>query len=162
MSGFCYETHPLGAIIRRPKLAMDAAPTTGGNLIDALLKFAAAELTREQAARLNNLIEDNTGPTAAVAQDDPAPLVEGQSKSGAPRKFDPENVERACAILRAHGVSNADVDQLRKICGVTTDPAKRAMDAAIRATDRLSRAAPGYAKRFPEADHIEHGSRSAA
>ncbi len=159
MSGFCYETHPLGTITRRPKLAMDAAPSDNSALINALQKFAVAELTPQLAARLNILIENTSNPraTTAIAQDDP-PALEGAPKSGAPRKFDPENVEKACALLRAHGVGEDDIDQLREICGVSTSPAKRAMDSAIRQTDRLSKAASGYESRFPGVlSRIRHG-----
>ena len=155
MSGFCYETHPLGAITRRPSMAMDAAPTSGGNLIEALQKFAAAELTREQTARLNNLIESNGNPRGAVAGAGSSPFA-GSPKTRAP-DVDPEAQERAFRFLKTRGFTEDDITHLRGLYGMETDPAKRAMDSAIRQTDRLSRNAASYSARFPEAAHIKLG-----
>jgi hypothetical protein len=58
------------------------------SLIEALLAFASKELTPELAAKLNNLVEANTDPTAAVAKDKTA------------RDIDPENVEKAIDLLQ--------------------------------------------------------------
>jgi hypothetical protein len=146
MSGFCYETHPLGTIIRRPKLAMDAAPNGNGALINALQKFAVAELTPDLAAKLNILIEDNTNPRAAVAQDDPPPF-EDQPKSGAPRKIDPENLERAIDLARSKGIDEETIDKIRKIAGVNKP--SQAQDSARRERNR-ERDEADYYRRFPE------------
>lgn len=145
MSVFCYETHPLGAITRRPSMAMDAAPTPGGNLIEALQKFAAAELTPEQAARLNNLIGSNGEPRAAVAGDDPPPF-QGAPKTGA-RKYDPENVERALDFLRTKGFSEDEIDKVRELEGVAKPT--QAQDSARREQKR-QRDEADYYRRFPE------------
>jgi hypothetical protein len=59
--------------IARGGAANDADPERG-DLIEALLAWAARELTPEQASALNTLIENNTDPRGAVAgqsEDDP-------------------------------------------------------------------------------------------
>jgi hypothetical protein len=69
-----------------------------GNLIEALLAFASKELTSDQAAKLNNLIENNSDPRATYAKD----------------KVAPENAERAIDLLRQKGVSESDIDKSAK------------------------------------------------
>jgi hypothetical protein len=59
--------------IARGGAANDADPERG-DLIEALLAWAARELTPEQASALNTLIENNSDPRAAIAgqsEDDP-------------------------------------------------------------------------------------------
>jgi hypothetical protein len=126
-------------------MAMDVAPTIGGNLIEALQKFAAAELTPEQAARLNNLIESNGAPRAAVAQDDPVPF-QGAPKTGA-RKYDPEAVENAMDFLRSKGIAENDIDWIRASHNV--EKPTQAQDSARRERNR-ERDEAGYYRRFPE------------
>jgi hypothetical protein len=131
---------------RSPVAAYDAAPGNG-NLIAALQRFAVRELTPDLAAKLNILIEDNTDVRGAVAGDDPAPFVEGQSKSGAPRKFDPENVERAIDLLRSKNIDEETIDKIREISGV--DKPTQAQDSARRERNR-ERNARDYYSRFPD------------
>jgi hypothetical protein len=106
-----------------------------GNLIEALLAFASKELTSDQAAKLNNLIENNSDPRATYAKD----------------KVAPENAERAIDLLRQKGVSESDIDKIREICGV--DKPTMAQDAARRDAIRV-RNKNSYARHFPDAAKI--------
>jgi hypothetical protein len=106
-----------------------------GPLIEALLAFAAKELTSDQAAKLNNLIENNGDPRAKYAKD----------------KVAPENVERAIDLLRSKGISENDIDKIREIYGVAKPTL--AQDGARRASIRM-RNERSYAARFPDAAKI--------
>jgi hypothetical protein len=131
---------------RSPVAAYDAAPpSSNGNLIEALQKFAAAELTPEQAARLNNLVESSGGPRATVAQDDPVPF-QGAPKTGV-RKYDPEAVENAMDFLRSKGIAENDIDWIRASHNV--EKPTQAQDSARREQKR-KRDEMNYHTRFPE------------
>ena len=109
-----------------------------GNLIEALLTFASKELTSEQAARLNNLIENNSDPRAAVAKD------------VAPTKL--ERVERAMDFLRSRGIDESDIDWIRREQFGLEKPTL-AQDQALREMGRKRNAA-SFAAHFPDASKI--------
>jgi len=133
--------------------------TENGNLIEALLTYAAKNLTSEQASELTNLIQANTDPRAAVAQDDPPPFEGSPSTSMFRTRhgYDPANVEKGLAFLKSRGISEDDINTLRGFYGYTIDPKVRAMDAAVRKSNLLARDAASYSRHFPEASHIKHG-----
>jgi len=106
-----------------------------GNLIEKLLAFAAKELNADQAAKLNNLVENNSDPRGAVAKD----------------KVAPENAERAIDLLRSKGISESDIDKIREICGVAKPTL--AEDSARREATR-SRNQASYKAHFPDATKI--------
>jgi hypothetical protein len=105
------------------------------DLINALTAWAARELAPEQAAKLNNLIENNTNPRGAVAKDTVAP----------------ENVDRAIDLLRSKGIGESDIDKIREIYGV--EKPTHAMDSARREAIR-ARNKNSYAAHYPDAANI--------
>jgi hypothetical protein len=112
-----------------------------GNLIEAVLAYASKELTPEQAAKLNNLIEANSDPRGAVAKDN--------GSDTDPEKR--ERVERAIDLLRSKGIGESDIDKIREIYGVAKPTL--AQDSARRDAIRV-RNKNSYARHFPDAAKI--------
>jgi hypothetical protein len=112
----------------------------GNELIEKLLAFAAKELTSEQAAKLNNLIENNSDPRGAVAKDD-APTMR-------------ERAERAMDFLRSRAIGESDIDWIRRE-QFGLEPPTQAQDSALRETKR-ARDEASFAKHFPDATKIIH------
>ena len=110
-----------------------------GNLIQALLEFGVRELNADQAAKLNNLIENNTDATSAVAKDD-VPI----SKR--------ERAERAMDFLRSRGIDESDIDWIRREQFGLEKPTL-AQDQALREMGRKRNAA-SFAAHFPDASKI--------
>ena len=112
-----------------------------GNLIQALLEFGVRELNADQAAKLNNLIENNSDPRGAVTKDD-VPI----SKR--------ERAERAMEFLRSRGIDESDIDWIRRE-QFGLEPPTQAQDSALRETKR-ARDEASFAKHFPDATKIIH------
>jgi hypothetical protein len=113
-----------------------------GNLIQALLEFGVHELNADQAAKLNNLIENNSDATGAVAKDD------------APTKR--ERAERAMDFLRSRAIGESDIDWIRRE-QFGLEPPTQAQDSALRETKR-ARDEASFAKHFPDATKIIHSA----
>lgn len=121
---------------RGPHAAYDAAPNKGdepdyrGNLIAALGRWGVRELNDTQRNELNILIETH-GAGTATAKDS-----------------DDEIAENVIGLLKAAGLGDEDLGQVRQLLGGKAQPEVggnlRAMDAA------------GYYSRFPSARHIGH------
>jgi hypothetical protein len=148
MRALCYESHPLGAITRRPRLAMDAAlpnansasaqPTglIGDDTMKQVLELLSSKLDPATFAKVKEIIVANS---KMAADDEPPPLPK--------KRYNPETIERAMDFLRSRGIGEDDIDWIRKTYGV--EKPTIAQDSARREQNERA-----FRKRFPTTANI--------